>query len=249
MNNSDELLITNKSGLNNKLDQFDDAVEILNSDDEVISSSKESAEISGWSYILDLVLNIVIVFGIAWFIRMMIVSPFYVDGQSMVPSLANGDFLIVNKLSYRLDEPERGDIIIFRPPDQENVFYVKRVIGLPGETLEFTNGQIKIRNNIYPDGINLPEKYLNEENNGHTYLPSRANQKVYIPEEHYFLMGDNRNHSSDSRAWLSAHPDIGGTVSKKMIVGRADLRIWIPEKIFWKIGLPNAEIIPNAKYS
>lgn len=209
---------------------------------------KEERDLSGWAYFADLVMSVAVIFGVAWFVRTMVISPFYVEGSSMVPTLEDGDFLIVNKLGFHFWDPERGDTVIFRPPDQPGIFYVKRVIGLPGETLSFEGGEVKVINNEHPEGWLLEENYLNVQNKGKTWLPAHKDQKIYVPEERYFLMGDNRNHSSDSRAWTTLHPDVGGTVPGKMIVGEAEVRAWIPEKVWWKLGLPHFEVILDGKY-
>ncbi len=236
-----------EADLENELENFAEEPEI-SSPDEEFEDDGENEKVSGWSYFTDLVFNVIIIFGLAWFIRMMIVSPFYVDGQSMVPTLEHNDFLIVDKLSYHFRDPQRGEVVIVRPPDHPDIFYVKRVIGLPGETIEFVDGKIRIKNDEHSAGFLLPEDYLNTENLGHTYLPSHQNQRFYIPEKRYFLIGDNRNHSSDSRAWQQLHPENGGTVPRKMIVGRAAARFWIPEKIFWKLGLPHFQIVSGSDY-
>lgn len=128
-----------------------------------------------------------------------------VEGTSMVPGLEDGDHLLVDKISYRFTEPERFDIVVFRYLYQENSYYIKRIIGLPGETVQIVDGQ------IYIDGELLEEDYGSEPMEN----PGRAVQPVTLGEDEYFVLGDNRNLSSDSRDPMVAN------VSREQIVGRA----------------------------
>jgi signal peptidase I len=126
-------------------------------------------------------------------IRLYVIQPFIVEGDSMVPNFHDGEYLIVDEISYRFNDPARGDIIIFHPPKDAKTYYIKRIIGLPGETVEFKNGEIYIYNAQFPKGQLLDEKvYLTE---------SLANEeiKVELKDKEYFVMGDNRNNSLDSR--------------------------------------------------
>ncbi len=134
-----------------------------------------------------------------------------VQGSSMEPKLSSGDNLIVDKISYRFHDPERFDIVVFPFRYEENTFYIKRVIGLPGETLK-----IDEEGNILINGEILEEEYGKE-----TILnPGRAYEEITLADDEYFLMGDNRNNSSDSR-----DPSVGN-VRRDEIIGRAWLRIW-----------------------
>ena len=136
-----------------------------------------------------------------------------VDGSSMEPTLTHQDNLIVDKLSYRFGDPERFDIIVFPFQYAENVYYIKRIIGLPGETV-----LIDVSGNIYINGELLKESYGKEiieaENVGDVTYP------IVLGEDEYFVLGDNRNNSSDSRA------EVVGNVHRDDIIGRAWLRIW-----------------------
>ncbi len=136
-----------------------------------------------------------------------------VDGASMEPTLSNGDNLIVDKLTYRFRDPERFDIIVFPFKYKEKTYYIKRIIGLPGETV-----QIKENGDIYINGELLKESYGREiikaENIG------RASEPIVLGEDEYFVMGDNRNNSSDSRT------EIVGNIKREDILGRAWVRIW-----------------------
>lgn len=134
-----------------------------------------------------------------------------VQGSSMEPMLTNGDNLIVDKISYRFHEPERFDIIVFPFQYEDNVFYIKRIIGLPGETV-----RIDDEGNIYINGEILEEHYGKEV----IQNPGRAREEITLADDEYFVMGDNRNNSSDSR-----DPSVA-EIRREDIVGRAWLRIW-----------------------
>ncbi len=134
-----------------------------------------------------------------------------VQGSSMEPKLSSEDNLIVDKISYRFHDPERFDIVVFPFRYEENIFYIKRVIGLPGETV-----RIDEKGNILINGEILEESYGKEV----IQSPGRAYEEIVLADDEYFLMGDNRNNSTDSR-----DPSVGN-VRRDEIVGRAWLRIW-----------------------
>jgi signal peptidase I len=154
--------------------------------------------------IADIVYNFAIIVVIVAAIRYTLISPFQVNGSSMLPTLETSEFLMVDKLSYFLHNPERGDIVVLIPPENTETFYVKRIIGLPGEKIEFLNGQVIIHNTEHPEGLRLEEPYLSPENKD-TYLPTRENKIIPIPENNFFVMGDNRHASNDSRSWGILH--------------------------------------------
>ncbi len=133
-----------------------------------------------------------------------------VDGQSMETTLYNNDNLLVDKISYRFRDPKRFEIIVFPYQYRENTFYIKRIIGLPGETVQVIDGY------VYIDGEQLDEHYGNElmEN------PGIAAEPILLGEDEYFVLGDNRNHSSDSR-----DPSVG-VLKRENLLGRAWIRIW-----------------------
>lgn len=136
-----------------------------------------------------------------------------VEGESMEPTLSNGDNLIVEKISYRFNDPKRFDIIVFPFQYKEDTYYIKRIIGLPGETV-----QIDGKGNIYINGELLQENYGREiiepQNIGIAANP------ILLGEDEYFVMGDNRNNSSDSRT------EIVGNIHRDDIIGKAWVRIW-----------------------
>ncbi|MCX8016050.1 MAG: signal peptidase I [Patescibacteria group bacterium] len=144
-------------------------------------------------------------------IRTFLFQPFFVEGASMYPNFKNGDYLIVDELTYRLREPQRGEIIVFHPPQAAKEYYIKRIIALPGEKIEIKDGQIKIYNQNHPEGFVLKENYLlDSKTPGEISLTLESNE--------YFVLGDNRYASYDSRAW--------GTVTKDKIIGIVRLRVW-----------------------
>jgi signal peptidase I len=165
---------------------------------------------------LDLVLNLAIIVGLVLIIRTFIISPFQVFGPSMCDTFNNffnkcgdsfGEYLIVNKFGYQnffgwqIGLPGRGDIVIFHPPHNEGEFFIKRIIGLPGETVKLIDGDVYILNDENPKGFILDEPYLNTENNHNTKNDTIPDMTVFeVPEESYLVFGDNRLHSSDSRS-------------------------------------------------
>lgn len=144
-------------------------------------------------------------------IRIFIAQPFIVRGASMEPTFQGGEYLIVDQLSYRFEEPARGDVIILRYPLDESVFFIKRIIGLPGETVEIVGDAIVIQ----PIGGGVPIT-LDE-----SYIPDDRLQNEYgvytLGEEEYFVMGDNRKESSDSRSW--------GPLPEDDVIGKALIRL------------------------
>lgn len=146
-------------------------------------------------------------------IRYFLFQPFIVSGNSMEPNFESGNYLIVDEISYRLSNPQRGDVIVFDAsfiPGYASQRFIKRVIGLPGETVDVTNGQVQ----IIKDGktIILDEKYLPSD------LKTYGDKNVTLKADEYFVLGDNREYSYDSRIW--------GVVQKKYIIGKAFLRIF-----------------------
>lgn len=142
-------------------------------------------------------------------IRMYVASPFLVSGASMHPTFETGDYLIVDRLSYNFESPQRGDVIVFKYPNDPSRYFIKRIIGLPNETLELKANKITIYNQENPNGFLLKEPYIDEVTPG--------SLKKEIPEGKYFVMGDNRVASSDSRSW--------GLLDEKYIAGYAILRL------------------------
>jgi len=142
-------------------------------------------------------------------IRLFVVSPFVVDGESMHPTFEHLDYLVVDELLYRFRAPARGDVIVFRYPTDPSIFYIKRIIGLPGETVSIDHGAVTITTATGVE-LMLTEPYIVNEDATYT-------KDVSLNAGEYFVMGDNRPNSSDSRVW--------GPLPKKDIIGRVDLRL------------------------
>jgi len=134
-----------------------------------------------------------------------VVQSYHIDGQSMEPGLYTGQFVMVNKTAYLFSPPERGDVIVFRYPHDTKVDYIKRIIGLPGDTIETDY------KNVYVNGKLLNESYVNIPYN-------RSGERWVVPANQYFVMGDNRPASEDSRSW--------GFVPKDYIIGKAAIVFW-----------------------
>jgi len=160
-----------------------------------------------WELIKVFLLAMVIIVPIRYFL----VQPFFVRGASMEPNFYDGEYLVVDELSYFLRDAQRGEVIVFRFPQNRSQFFIKRIIGLPGESVRINNGQVEIINDDFPAGMVLDEAQ---------YLPGdmRTGGQIMVElgEKEYFVLGDNRPASSDSRSW--------GILGEEEIVGRAWLR-------------------------
>ncbi|MEI6498991.1 MAG: signal peptidase I [bacterium] len=168
-----------------------------------------------FDFIVDLLKTGLIVFVIAFALRYFAIQPFIVDGESMMPNFVNNEYLLAEKISYLIDKPKRGDVIVFKYPKNTSVNYIKRVIGLPGETVKIESDRIVIINAEFPNGIVLSENYIPAN-----FLTATSNNKplqTVLGNDQYFVLGDNREHSSDSREW--------GILPKSDILGRAWLTI------------------------
>ena len=142
-------------------------------------------------------------------IRIFVISPFIVDGASMHPTFENLDYLIIDEILYDVTAPARGDVIVFRYPDNPSIFYIKRIIGLPNETVSINRGVVTITT-AEGKNLTLAEPYIVNEDATYT-------KNVTLNAGEYFVMGDNRPNSSDSRIW--------GPLPRKDIIGRVDLRL------------------------
>jgi len=188
----------------------------INDDKDIEIHRPEQASRNGlWAEARLLFRDLVFALMIAALVVVFIVQPVKVEGTSMLPRLHDGERIFVNKLIY-YDEYrwapkiERGDIVVFWFPDDPSKSYIKRVVGLPGDTVEMREGNVLI------NGTVLEEKYLDPKEN----LSTRSQGPIYVKPNYYFVMGDNRDNSSDSRSW--------GLVPKKYIYGKALLRYWPP---------------------
>lgn len=182
-----------------------------------------------WETVRVVIISLLIILPVRYFL----IQPFFVKGSSMVPNFHDKEYILVDKWTYRLGRPERGDVVIFRYPGNPKEYFIKRIIGLPGETVLVGNNTVTIYNAEFPDGFVLNEKeYLPETNPtlcaGNTTWCGR---KVTTQEKEYFLLGDNREHSSDSRFF--------GPVNISYFSGLAWLRLW---------PLNNIGFIPRTDY-
>lgn len=161
-------------------------------------------ELAGW------LLYIVLIIALTWTVVTFVGQRTEVSGSSMETTLSDKDQLIVDKMTYRFRDPKRYDIVVFPYQYQDNTYYIKRIIGLPGETVQILSGM------VYIDGMRLDEHYGNEimEN------PGIAEEPLTLGEDEYFVLGDNRNNSSDSRA-----SDVG-LIHRKDLIGRAWIHVW-----------------------
>jgi len=147
-------------------------------------------------------------------IRLFVAQPFVVSGESMYPTFDNNQYLIIDELSYIVSSPHRGDVVVFRYPNDPSRFFIKRLIGLPDEKIQIKNGVVTIFNKDHPEGFTLDEPYIDQ--------PFSTTQDYTTGDNEYFVMGDNRNESSDSRIW--------GNVPAKLMIGRVYLRL-LPLKV------------------
>ena len=165
------------------------------------------------SFVWEIVKITVITLAIIIPVRYFLMQPFFVKGASMEPNFEDGEYLIVDEISYRFNEPQRSDVIIFRYPLDPSQFFIKRVVGLPDETVKIEDGKVFIYSIETPDErIVLDESAYLED----SYTP--GNLEITLEEDEYFVLGDNRMASSDSRKW--------GELDKKYIIGRAWIRAW-----------------------
>jgi signal peptidase I len=173
-------------------------------------------------FFLDIIETVVVALSIFLIVYLFVMQPHQVNGQSMFPNFENGEYLLTDKISYRFNNPERGDIVVFKAPDLAQCpqgagcDFIKRIIGLPGDIVE-----------VKPDGV-----YVNNTRLPEAYIPVSVetrpmqftqNGAVVVPPNMYFVMGDNRPHSSDSRAW--------GPVPFTNIVGKVFFRYWPPSRV------------------
>jgi len=182
-----------------------------------MNSQENDAPSKAWRSLRENLILITIALVLAFFIRTFIAEPRYIPSDSMLPTLETGDRLVIEKISYRFTSPKFGDIVVFQPPPElqrrgysQDQAFIKRIIGTPGDTLKIDNGKVYLNGNI------LQENYIKEP-------PLQAFQLVRVPQNQYFMMGDNRNDSNDSRYW--------GFLPKKNMIGKAIFRFWPPGRI------------------
>ncbi len=168
-------------------------------------------------FFLDIIETIVIALSIFLVVYLFFMQPHQVNGQSMVPNFQSGEYVLTDKVSYKIGEPQRGDVIVFHAPEKAQCpkgtgcDFIKRVLGLPGDTIEVKNDSVIV------NGVALNEPYIPDD---FETLPGAftKNRVIALGPNEYFVSGDNRPYSSDSRAW--------GPITKDEIVGRAFFRYW-----------------------
>ncbi len=184
---------------------------------ESSSDSSTSASLFSWSSFSRNGRSLILALALALLVRVLVAEPRYIPSDSMMPTLQVRDRLVVEKVSYRLHDPNPGDIVVFQPPPQlqtqgfrANQAFIKRIIGLPGQRVEVRQGV------VYVNSYALTEPYIAEP-------PEYEFGPLTVPADQYFVMGDNRNNSNDSHIW--------GFLPKDNIIGRATLRFWPLERI------------------
>lgn len=165
-------------------------------------------------YIVDIVVTLIAIVAVAFLVRYFLIQPFVVDGNSMEPNYHSNQYILINKITYQIHSPGHDDVIVFRYPKNTSVFFIKRIIGLPGDDVKISGGHV----------------YINSQLQSESYLPSGVQTLIddspdktfeqVIPQNQYFVLGDNRTESSDSREW--------GMLPKSDIVGKYWVTIYTP---------------------
>lgn len=214
-------MLKKKNKKNTEIDELIDLDEIEDLEEielDIIDLDKEKVEEKEFSWareILSTAAYLLVVVALTFLFVQFVGQRTHVNGDSMNVTLEDGDNLIVDKLSYRFSDPKRFDIIVFPYQYQEKTYYIKRIIGMPGETVQVIDGM------VYIDGEMLDETYGMEI----MQYAGVASEPITLGEEEYFVLGDNRNNSSDSR-----DPSVGN-IQEDQIIGKAFLRIWPLNKI------------------
>lgn len=178
-----------------------------------LTADKNTPDTSSSGSVRSLVVYTVVALGLALLIRLFVAAPYVVSGASMEPNFQDWNYLIVDRLTYDLQSPQRGDVIVLDLPEDTSRALIKRVIGLPGETVVLSGNTVEIVNTAHPKGFTLSEPYLDPAN-----LGGASEMKVTLGSDQYFVLGDNRKVSADSRLW--------GTLPRQDIVGRVLLRLY-----------------------
>lgn len=188
------------------------------------SSLVKEALIFLWEIAKVIVVSLAIIIPIRYFL----IQPFYVKGASMEPNFFDHEYLIVDQITYRFSSPSRGDVVVFRYPRDPREFFIKRVIGLPGEKIIVKNNKILVYSKEHEEGAVLEEQYLPED------VKNIGNVTETIGDDEYFLMGDNRSESLDSRVF--------GPIQRKSIVGKVFFRGWPLNRIGIFLDHPQYEL-------
>lgn len=191
--------------------------EVLPSD----TSLFKEALIFLWEVLKVVIISLIIILPIRYFV----IQPFYVKGASMEPNFYDHEYLIINEIGYRFEEPKRGEVVVFKYPNNTREYFIKRIVGLPGEKLEIKDGKVIIYNQEHPQGVVLEEDYLSpwQQTNGHKI--------VELDLDEYYLLGDNRLSSLDSRSF--------GPVERRYIIGKVLFRGWPLSKVGFLTMIPS----------
>jgi signal peptidase I len=165
-----------------------------------------------WRGLREWIQVIIIALVIAIPIRWLIAEPFIVNGASMDPTFATNQFLIVDRVTYRFEAPKRGDVIVFEYPNDPSIYYIKRIIVLPGENFSIKDGKVFVENASNPKGLYVNDSFVAADHSSYDNIATTT-----MDTTHYFVMGDNRSQSSDSRFW--------GPLDRHFIIGRPIVRL------------------------
>lgn len=177
-------------------------------------------------FILDFIETIVIALAIFVIVYLFLFQPHQVKGSSMYSNFSDGEYILTDKISYRFSKPNRGDVVVFKSPQNKEIDFIKRIVGLPNDSIMVKGGYVFVNGTKLDESTYLPSDYIT---NPGSFL--RDGRIVTVPLGNYFVLGDNRNHSSDGREW--------GFVPKSDIVGKAWLRYW---------PIKNFGLVPHASY-
>ncbi len=176
------------------------------------------------AFFLDILEVIVFAVGIFFFVYLLIMRPHKIKGQSMMPNFPDSEYLLTEKVTYYLHKPKRGDVVVFTPPVSETDEFIKRIIALPGERVMIKDGRVYVDGNMLKESY-LPDSFRTKEG---SFLAEGV--EYTVPDGQYFVMGDNREHSADSRFW--------GPITPKHISGRAWVIYW-PPKLAGTVNVPD----------
>ncbi|MFH1284367.1 MAG: signal peptidase I [Candidatus Peregrinibacteria bacterium] len=204
-------------------------------------------------WFLDLGINVAVIVSLVLIIQTWFMAPFDISGMSMCDTFnvvngecqtGYGEKIIINEATYIFNEPQRGDVVVFRVPDDNEKYFIKRIIGLPGETVEVKNGNVYITKSGEKENFKLEEDYISPENQNRTLALISGLSVFEVPENHYFVLGDNRNSSTDSRScFLSSinkickENPVNAFVSRDLIRGKAWI-VWWPLSNIRIVGAP-----------
>ncbi len=173
----------------------------------------QQAALFAWEIFKVVVISLAIIIPVRYYLF----KPFYVKGASMEPNFHDHQYLIIDEITYRFNLPQRGEAVVFNSPYEKGQYFIKRVIGLPGERVKVANGFVTIYNTEYPEGVFLDETYLPEG------LLTNGDIEVQLNADEYYVLGDNRTASLDSRTF--------GPINRSVIVGRTFFRGWPLDKV------------------